>query len=157
MRSLRAPAAVTSCSVRGPSGTPLMSAGNRASRSVGNPCEIFQFHGKRHVEVGSERENERVLWAHCAAEAASLDNRTAAGGYVGKKDEWVLWIELGLASIQHALQLLGRIGRHLSRRARSHSARAGSLPWTRRTELNRHVDRCLSSTWRSATGLAMAV
>ncbi len=37
------------------------------------------------VEVGSERENERVLWAHCAAEAASLDNRPAAGGYVGKK------------------------------------------------------------------------
>ena len=62
-----------------------MSAGNRASRSVGNPCEIFQFRGKRHVEVGSERENERVLWAHCAAEAASLDNRPAAGGYVGKK------------------------------------------------------------------------
>src|SRR5260370_24320743 len=109
MRSLRAPAAVTSCSVAGPSGTPLMSAGNRASRSVVNPCEIFQFHGKRHVEVGSELENERFLWAHCAAEAASLDNRPAAGGYVRKKDERVLWVELGMASIQHAMQGLGRI------------------------------------------------
>src|SRR5260370_10993655 len=123
MRSLRAPAAGTSCSVRGPSGTPLMSAGNRASRSGGNPCEIFQFHGKRHVEVRGERENERILWSHCAAEAASLDNRPAAGGYVGKKDEWVLWIDSRLASLQHALQVLGRIRRHRSRRPRSSSPR----------------------------------
>src|SRR5713101_6570016 len=59
-----------------------------------------------------------------------------------------------MASIQHAVQGLDRIGRHLISVALIHRPRTGSLPRTRRTELNRNVDRCLSSTWRSSDWLS---
>src|SRR5713226_7587753 len=62
---------------------------DRASRSVVKPCEIFQFHGNRHVKVTSESENERVLRADSTAKAASRDDGASTRSNVGEKHELI--------------------------------------------------------------------